>query len=489
MFPFELIALAATLPVVVLTLLRWPAAGTWIIFFLVYLNVPAIATRLWGVPAMPVLALGILIAPALIQTLLIYRGRVALDKTFLLMFVFLGIALTSTFFAQDEDLALQWVTRYLLEGLLLYFLIINLVRRLDTLRQVTWALLIAGALLGALTLYQEVSHSYSNEFWGLAQRTLERETPTDIFMGTSEGQTKIRLAQRAQGPIDDPNRFAQMLLVLLPLGWFRMKDEPGLVRKVLAGGATLLILSGTLLTYSRGGFLGLTVMLLVLVLLKGIPVRQVLAAAAVMVLAVALLAPGYVGRIMTLQGLEGLVGGKEAGGAEPDAVQRGRATEMLAAWNAMVDHPVLGVGPGQFAPIYSVTYMSEYFLLRHVTEQRRAHSLYLEMGAELGAIGLLTFLGIVAVTLKRLAGVRRGWSQYPEISNYAVAFIAGIASYLVTALFLQLSFQRYFWTELALGGSTVIAAQALPRKKLVPRESGPRGHDDMRDASRPARSM
>ncbi|NIQ60159.1 MAG: hypothetical protein GWN71_44625, partial [Gammaproteobacteria bacterium] len=55
----------------------------------------------------------------------------------------------------------------------------------------------------------------------------------------------------------EPNRFAQMLLVLLPLALFQVKfGRTGLAR-ALGLGAGFLILSGVLLTYSRGAFLTL----------------------------------------------------------------------------------------------------------------------------------------------------------------------------------------------------------------------------------------
>src|SRR5882672_2773621 len=459
---FEIVAVAALLAAVAAILLRWPEAGTLVVMLLVYLNLPAIAVKLYGVPTPVVGLLGFLLVPPLLQNLFMRRERVILNMPFLLLFVFLGTAVASSFVAKDTDLALLWVTRYLAEGVLLYFLLLNLVRTFGTLRRVTWALLVAGAVLGSLTLYQEISHSYGNEFGGLAQRTLKRETPEDVLFSQydSEGPAgKVRLAQRAQGPIDDPNRFAQMLIVLLPLGWCRVRDEPTFAGRALAGSLSILILSGVLITYSRGAFLALLAMLTVLAILRGIRLFQVVAVAAVLIVSAMLFAPGYSGRILTLRGVQGLF--SASSDVDPDAVQRGRATEMLAAWNVLVDHPVLGVGPGQFAPIYSVSYMSEHYSLRRVTEQRRAHSLYLELGAEMGVVGLLAFLAVVVATLRDLMTVRRQSASHRAVANYATAFIVAISGYLTTALFLQLSFQRYFWILLSLAGAAVHAARSL----------------------------
>ena len=42
--------------------------------------------------------------------------------------------------------------------------------RLETLRRIIWVLLVAGSILGSLTIYQELTGSYHNTFGGLAMR-------------------------------------------------------------------------------------------------------------------------------------------------------------------------------------------------------------------------------------------------------------------------------------------------------------------------------
>jgi O-antigen ligase/polysaccharide polymerase Wzy-like membrane protein len=451
---------ALLLVVVAVLLLRWPEIGTLVTLALVYLNLPAVAVRIHGVPSYAVLGAGILVVPALFQAITTGR-RVVFDPPLMLMLLFLGLLVVTSFLAQDPDLALAWVQVYFFEGVLLYFLVINLVRDAATLRRAIWTLLVCGALLASLTLYQEYTGSYSNEFGGLAQRTLERETAADALReGLDPGNRQVRIAHRAQGPIDDPNRYAQILVVLLPLGWFLMRDQRRFPGKSAALAFSGLILGAVLLTYSRGAFLGLVVMVGLMVMLRFVKLYQVLIAAIVLIVSLHLVAPGYANRMLTLRGLPGLFTG--ASEFEPDRVQRGRATEMLAAWHVFLDHPLLGVGPGQFTPLYSISYMSDYYALRRIREQRRAHSLYLELAAETGAVGFLLFGAILIATLRRLGRIRRRYrDQHPELANLAGAFVIAITVYLTTALFLQLSFQRYFWLLLALAAATVKIARSL----------------------------
>jgi O-antigen ligase len=134
---------------------------------------------------------------------------------------------------------------------------------------------------------------------------------------------------------------------------------------------------------------------------------------------------------------------------------QGRATENLAALNAFKDHPIVGVGPDQFFKVYSTRYGNE-LGLRFLEENRRAHNLYLEMGADLGVVGLLAFLAIVTVTLAHLLILARFWREKrPDLNILAMGALMSIVGYLLSGVFLQLSFQRYYWILIALGNATI----------------------------------
>ena len=63
------------------------------------------------------------------------------------------------------------------------------------------------------------------------------------------------------GPIGEKNRYAQIMLVLFPLAIFRFWQEKNRWLKLAAGVVMVCILSGVILTVSRGAFLGLVVVL------------------------------------------------------------------------------------------------------------------------------------------------------------------------------------------------------------------------------------
>jgi hypothetical protein len=85
------------------------------------------------------------------------------------MSAFFVALLASSLFARDGWLAGARVADYLVEGLVPYFLLTNVIRDFSTLRRATWALLLAGSLMGGFTLYQRATHTEDRIYGGLAQ--------------------------------------------------------------------------------------------------------------------------------------------------------------------------------------------------------------------------------------------------------------------------------------------------------------------------------
>lgn len=422
-----------------------------------YLNLPGIAAGVHGVPA-ALAGMGFLLLLGPLAIRFLKREPVVLDLPSLLLSAFLGAVLLSMFVVEDVPEATRWVTTFLVEGVLLYFAAVNLFRTPARLRRARTVLLVCGALLGALTLYQEATRSYDRQFGGLAQRNLERQlheenARRDPFRPAEQ----IHVSNRAGGPVGEPNRYAQVLLVLLPLAYFAARSEESRRRRLLVYACGGLILAGVLLTYSRGAFVTLLVMVAILVAMRAVTLRALALGAAAMVLIVSALAPGYVLRVATLQETSELLGGPRE--TEGDDVMRSRLTEMLAAWSVFADHPLIGVGPGQYSPVYSMRYMSDPDIaFRAIDRPRRAHNLYAELAAETGILGLATFLALAGLVQRRLW---RAWKRYrgrrEDLAGLAAGFFVGVWGYLVSAMFLHLSYQRYYWLLLGLAVAAIHA--------------------------------
>jgi dolichol kinase len=64
------------------------------------------------------------------------------------------------------------------------------------------------------------------------------------------------------------------------------------------------------------------------------------------------------------------------------------------------------------------------------------------------------FLGAVGATLFQLMRARaRALATRPDLASIAAAFMLALVGYLASGLFLHLSYARYFWLILALGGA------------------------------------
>jgi len=447
----------------------WPEIGTLAVLSCIYGNFLVVAITFHGVPKIAAASIPFLLCVPLAHHMLIDRERFIIDRTFLLMLSFLMVLIASSFFAQGMDFATDWIFTFVQEGLVLYLLIINVVRKFATLRRVIWVLMLTGAFLGALSLYQELTGSYQQQFGGLAIRGLQYETEESRYLDSfGEPRTKIRLADRAQGPIDDANRYAQNMLYLLPLALFQFWGERSRGVRLGAAIAGALILCGVLLSYSRGAFLTIVLLLLVMVSTRYIRFSKLLLSGAVLLLLMAVAAPGYFVRLDTIRGVAGLF--SDEAEVRPDGPTRGRMTEMLAAFTVFLDYPVLGVGPGQYFPFYSKDYqLNPDIAFRHLARDRRAHTLYFELAAETGIIGLSLFMAIVLLVLYELWQARCRWvHRRPELANTAMACFLGIIAYLGTATFLHFSFQRYYWLLLALAGATlqICRSETPPQDEL-----------------------
>ena len=133
---------------------------------------------------------------------------------------------------------------------------------------------------------------------------------------------------------------------------------------------------------------------------------------------------------------------------------------MLSAARVTAEHPLIGVGPGNFR-----YFNREYGKLGGFRAQhgdRFAHCLYLEISAETGVPGILCFLAIVLVTLQELTRARRRWlHERPELANLATAYMLALVCYMTTGIFLHMTYARYFWLMLAVASATALISNRL----------------------------
>lgn len=420
----------------------FPEVATFVFLVGIYANIPAVVANTYGVPEILAAASVGLLGFPLLRTIVLREAFVA-TPAMLAVLGYVGVTLLSAALAGFD--ASERVGIVMTEGLLLFVLVTNAVRSPEGLRRAIWALLLAGALMSLVTIHQAWTGNYESDYSGFAV------VEEGFQVGVDDADQAIR-QPRAAGPVGEKNRYAQVLLVLLPLGVGRIKYARGVARRAVAIGATLLIMTAIVLTYSRGGVIAIAVVLAAAALLHFVRLRTLLVGSLVVAISLIAIAPGFVERVASIGGAADLLAET---GDDPEGAIIGRATSNLAAFNVMLDHPILGVGPGLYAPHYSVSYANE-LGLRHFADPRRAHNLFLEVGAETGILGLGAFLAVLLATAIGLWSARRRWARLDaEYSDLATGLLLALMGYVTAGLFLHLSYERYLWLLLALASAAV----------------------------------
>lgn len=420
-----------------------PDSATLVVVAILYSNAAAIAVQRYDVPYFAGAAFPLLLLVPFAYHIVIRRQPIVIAAGMPWMLAFFILMVLGTVFGMsaDPDRAVEALITFVVEGLLIYVVMTNVVRTLADLRLAVWVLLIVGGVLGALSIHQVATDSYGFDYGGFAQVS---DASLDTGPEDSGGQPRL------SGPIGEKNRYAQIMIVLLPLGLLRVWSERRTVLKLVAVVATTFIAFGAVLTFSRGAALGLAITIVLMTMLRYIRGGQ-LAALVIGAAMLFTLQPTYFERLLTIEAVGGVTGTQGASQAE-DSSFRKRANETIAALLVFADHPVLGVGRGLF-PVYYGDYADEVGIASD-NDSRQAHNLYAGIAAETGLFGFVAFMGIFGATMTALARARKRCQELaPEYATTATGFSLAIVTYLTTGMFLHLAYERYLWILLALAGS------------------------------------
>jgi O-antigen ligase len=466
--PLLLLAVPLAIPALYAATVR-PAVFTLLALGLLYTNAPVVAIRFHGVPMMVGMAIvPLLLAVPIGHRWLFQQRPVAFDPVFQLGALFLMAQLVATVFSNDRNASMVVIRETVAEGLVLYLLVFNAVRSTAVLRQVIWVLLLTGAAIGGLCVFQYATKTYDHDYGGFAQQESIGFFTNDTSL---EGQVR---QPRLGGPIGEKNRFAQNMLMLVPLGLFRFWNERTPWLRGIAAAATALVSLGLMLAFSRAAAFGFVAMLGVMISLKYIRVRQSMAIVAG-VAVLLLLLPQYLTRLSSLGAV--INKSSEISLDEADGSIKGRLTEAMAAVYMFADRPWTGVGPGMYRyhfQHYAEIVGTDIRGAKVHEELRQPHVLYLGLAAELGLPGIVTFLLLVTVLLARLEQARRASlsAGRPDLAALPAGFLLAMICYLTTSLFLHLAYVRYFWLITALA-SAACAIVAHELSKAAAAQNGP----------------
>lgn len=246
------------------------------------------------------------------------------------------------------------------------------------------------------------------------------------------------------GPLDN-NSMAIALVSCTGMAFFLGLSAERWWMKALAAGASLAMLHAVLLSNSRGGMLGLIVTSLVVFLL--LPKRPLYIATFAVFVALGLrLAGEDVRERFSTAFVEG---------EERDASAQSRVDLWADCIDVIATHPITGIGPDHW-PLVA----HEYGWPRG----KEAHTLWLQIGAELGIPGLallLTFYGTCMVRLWPLARERL-YPADPWLRDSSRMVIASLAGFMVSAQFVSLEGLEIPYYTVLIGVTTLKLSSTTP---------------------------
>jgi len=422
--------------------------GLLILFFLTFTRFSDIAVHYHNAPSLAKAYIFILGIVILIRWVVFKEQPTGWQRAAVLIGIYGLVLVSSMFYASDTTLVSESLSVFVKDAFIAIIIII-LLNNVTRLNRVIWSLLFAGVFMGTISVYQYLTGTFENNYWGFAQASFMQ------YAGSLEGY-------RISGPVGDPNFYAQVMVVLVPLALERVLNERNRALRLIAIWALSVITLTVVFTYSRGGFVALCAAVLAWFILyppriKYLPFLFLVGLALMM-----LIPQEYLARITSLGEL---ISAPSVGFRTQDSALRGRASEALAGLEMIKSHPILGVGLNNYIVNYQEYAKS--IGLAPTASDRAAHNLYLEVAAETGLVGFTAFAALLWTMARNIIS---SWKKLKKAGNNRIAsmvaaFGASTFGYLVAAVFIHAAYPRYFWLLVGIGLSLPqVVKNSLPTR-------------------------
>ena len=248
----------------------------------------------------------------------------------------------------------------------------------------------------------------------------------------------------------DPNDMALLFVISIPFAVFMLKDSKPKGRVLLIA-AIALMMVGMVKTGSRGGFVGLIVIGVLILIRSSAQFRRYsLIAVATGILLLAFAAPqAYWDRINTMINYE----------EDYNVTENvGRVVVWRTGLKMVAAHPITGVGISGFQTAYAKFSNSKVEI--------SPHNSFLQVAAELGVIGFLLFTAIVFVSIRGARRIRKRALQGKEDADLiwlASAVEVSFMGFVVSAFFLTHAYTAIF-CFLAGISAALLARRRTPEK-------------------------
>jgi O-antigen ligase len=236
-----------------------------------------------------------------------------------------------------------------------------------------------------------------------------------------------RVSGRGVGIFGNTNDMALFVVTILPIALAFFFGSRSKVGKIIFASLSAVMLASIVLSYSRGAFLGLVVVLIFFT----VKLRQrnrlgIIAGILVLSIAFSFVAPGNYGIRLLSIFVPAL-----------DPVQSAdlRRAELFRSLYTALRHPFFGIGMGN--------YINQVSLRGYVT-----HNAYTEVAAEMGLAALTCYTMFIVTPLRKLGQmVRETFDQRSSSRLYylALGLEASLIAYMVSSFFLSVAYLWYVY--------------------------------------------
>ncbi len=420
---------------VIMAIIIKPSLGGNILVLAIITNISDLLTKqgYLGIikPLIAVVTVALVVRYLYAGQLPIGHPKTAKVEYFLLAYFMAVVA--SFLVASDKTRTMSEITDLGKDIIIIYCIMLAL-RHSHTWKQTNWLILITTSLLCLLSVYQLLTNNYEQTFFRLSDIQMDRALAASV-------------TPRIGGPINAPNLWAQVLVALSTIVVFRIFHEKLTITKLACVLMLGLFLYIILNTYSRGAYLVLAVdaVLMLFLFRKYFNPMILIAGVTILILVIPLVPPTYRERFTSL-----FVVTSENGIYE-DTSLRGRSSEMLTGLAMFVEHPILGVGAGNYPAEYQR--YAQIIGIEFRAEERDPHSLYVQLLAETGILGTIAFLVMIYFLFDALNKACRALEQSPHLAHWLPwisSYRFAILSYLLTSIFLHNAYIRYLWIFIAM---------------------------------------
>ncbi len=286
------------------------------------------------------------------------------------------------------------------------------------------------------------------------------------FVGYPVFATESLQDGRSQGGVGDPNFFANVQLVALPILLLMATQARTRGARIFFGIGTVVAVASVFATLSRGGMLALVVVALILPFIParaylGTP-RQKTAVLIMLAVAVGVLftLPTFraevVDRVQTLFAPQQVYDDDYEEGGGGSSSGSGRTELWKAAFTSIGERPLHGLGLGAFPSqstqlLFRTPGVQLDRIATHV-DGIEAHSAYIGTTVDLGFIGLAFFLSILITLFVSLLRLARRAQRRNElfIARLAIAMILSLVGWAISSAFIETETARPLWILIGL---------------------------------------